>query len=193
LRGPSKFNDGCRSSGSAALKVGPRLLDRGEVGNAIDDWGFPASPPPAADLIAPLYPGATYDKECSAAKSLEAKGKAKWRQVWCYVANEPKGTVGKAFDMELTSASKRGVQVDLIEVSRTPPVTQIQYWLTAAPPQAAATAPPQPAPQPSQQPAPSQEVPAPPGSAPAPPPSGSAPTAGEAIDTVNKLRGLFGR
>jgi hypothetical protein len=63
-------------------------------------------------LIAPLYPGATYDKECSAAKSLEAKGKPKRRQVRCYVANEPSGTVGKAFDMEFTATSKRGVQVD---------------------------------------------------------------------------------
>lgn len=75
-------------------------------------------------------------------------------------------------------------------MSRTPPVTQIQYWLAAAPPQAAAPAVPQqaqPAPQPSQQPAPSQA------SAPASSRTGTSPTADQAIDTVNKLRGLFGR
>jgi hypothetical protein len=72
-------------------------------------------------LIAPLYPGATYDKDCSAAKSLEAKGKPKWRQVWCFVANEPYAKVRDAFDLELRSTSKRGVQVDLTEVSFDPP------------------------------------------------------------------------
>jgi hypothetical protein len=153
---------------------------------------FPANPPSAADLIAPLYPGATYDRECSAAKSLEAKGKPKWRQVWCYVANEPSRTVGNAFDMELTSTSKRGVQIDIVEVSQMPPITQIQYWLTSAPPQAASAAPQQaqPAPQLSQQ----STATASPTSAPTPAPSGSTPSsAGQAIDAVNKLRGVFGR
>ena len=84
----------------------------------------------AAELIAPLYPGATYDKDCSAAKSLEAKGKPKWRQVWCFIANEPYAKVRDAFDLELRSTSKRGVQVDLTERELDPPVMQIQYWLT---------------------------------------------------------------
>ena len=154
---------------------------------------FPDNPPPSAELIAPLYPGATYDKECSAAKTLEIKRKPKWRQVWCYVANEPMGTVRNAFDLELISTSNRGVQVDLTEVSLTPPVTQIQYWLTSDPPQAAAAA--------------STPASAPPADATTSPSNGtpvsttspktdSAPTQPDAAkktkDAVNKLRGLLG-
>ena len=151
---------------------------------------FPSSPPPAADLIAPLFPGATYDKDCSAEKTREAKGKPKWRQVWCYVANEPYMKVRDAFDLDFRSTSKRGVQVDLNEVSATPPVTQIQYWLTADPPQAAAPAPTSP---------PAAEAAASPSGTAA---STTAPTAQPAPaptdvakktkDTVDKLRGLFG-
>jgi hypothetical protein len=156
---------------------------------------FPASPPSAADLIAPLYPGATYDRECSAAKSLGAKGNPKWRQVWCYVANEPKMTVRKAFDLDFISTSKRGVQVDLVERTMTPPVTQIEYWLTAAPaPAPQAQAPAAQPPQPTQ-----QSAAAPAAATPAAPSTASAPTAAtpnssaQAVDTVNKLRGLLGR
>jgi hypothetical protein len=145
---------------------------------------FPDSPPPAADLIAPPFPGATYDKECSAAKSREAKSNPKWRQVWCYVANEPYATVVNAFDLDLRSTSKRGVQVDLNEVSRTPPVTQIQYWLTTAPPQAAAA--PTPATSPSNASSASTTSPA---ADPAPAPTDAAKKAKE---TVDKLRGLWG-
>ena len=151
---------------------------------------FPSSPPPAADLIAPLFPGATYDKECSAEKTREAKGKPKWRHVWCYVANEPYMKVRDAFDLDFRSTSKRGVQVDLNEVSATPPVTQIQYWLTADPPQAAVPAPVS---------APAAEAAASSSGAAA---STTAPTAQPAPaptdvakktkDTVDKLRGLFG-
>jgi hypothetical protein len=143
---------------------------------------FPDNPPPAAELIAPLYPGATYDKECSAAKTLEIKSKPKWRQVWCYVANEPMGTVRNAFDLELISTSKRGVQVDLAEVSLTPPVTQIQYWLSSEPPQTAATAPtPAAAPPPDAATSPKTEP------APAQPD-----VAKKTKDAVDKLRGLLG-
>ena len=143
---------------------------------------FPDSPPPAADLIAPLYPGAIYDKECSAAKSREAKDKPKWRQVWCYVVNEPYAKVRDTFDLEVRSTSKRGVQVDLNEVSVTPPVTQIQYWLTTDPPQAAA--PPTPATSPSNGASAST----------ASPTAEPAPTdvAKKTKDTVDKVRGLFG-
>lgn len=143
---------------------------------------FPASPPPAEELIAPLYPGATYDKECSAAKSLEARGKPKWRpQVWCYVVDQDRASVGKGFDMELISTSRRGVQVELVELSRTPAVTQIVYWLAAAGPQVATPAAPQPSP------APAASTSTPPASAPSPN------SAGQALDAANKLRGLFGR
>jgi len=101
---------------------------------------FPADPPPATELIAPLYPGARYDKDCSAARSLEIRSKPKWRQVWCFVTTDPAGTVGQAFDSDFLATSKRGVDIDIVEVSRTPPVTQIEYWLTAAPAAAAAPA-----------------------------------------------------
>ncbi len=149
---------------------------------------FPDSPPPAAELIAPLYPGATYDKNCSAAKSLEAKGKPKWRQVWCFVANEPYAKVRDAFDLELRSTSKRGVQVDLTDVSPTPPVTRIEYWLTAEAPQAVATA--TPATTTPAEPSASAAVPA---TAPTAEPA-SAPTdvVKKSKETVDKLRGLFG-
>jgi hypothetical protein len=148
---------------------------------------FPDSPPPAADLIAPLYPGATYDKDCSAAKSLEAKGKPKWRQVWCFVANEPYSKVRDAFDLELRSTSKRGVQVDLTELSLDPPVMQIQYWLAAEPPQAAAAT------TPTTTPAESSASAAVPATAPTAEPA-SAPTdvVKKSKETVDKLRGLFG-
>jgi hypothetical protein len=155
---------------------------------------FPADPPPAADLIAPLYPGATYDKECSAKKNLDAKGNPKWRQVWCYVAEAPAQTINKAFDSEITSTSRRGVQVDLVEVSRTPPVTQIQYWLTTAPPKTTT---------PTQSNGSSVAVTSPkPDSAAASASasaSASAPAPAEqdvakqTKDTINKLRGLFGK
>ena len=149
---------------------------------------FPDSPPPAADLIAPLYPGATYDKDCSAAKSLEAKSKPKWRQVWCFTANEPYAKVRDAFDLELRSTSKRGVQVDLTELSLDPPVMQIQYWLSAEPPQAAATT------------TPATTTPAEPSAnaaAPATEPATEAAPAPTDVvkkskETVDKLRGLFG-
>jgi hypothetical protein len=95
---------------------------------------FPDSPPPAAELIAPLYPGATYDKKCSVEKTLEIRQKPRWRQVWCYVVNVPLATVEQSFDGEFRWTYKRGVQVDLNAVSVTPPVTQIQYWLTTDPP-----------------------------------------------------------
>lgn len=147
---------------------------------------FPDNPPPAADLIAPSYPGATYDKECSAAKSREAKDNPKWRQVWCYVANEPYMKVRDAFDLDFRSTSKRGVQVELNEVHVTPPVTQIQYWLTSAPPQAAAA--PTPVASPSNA---STAATTSPTAAPA-----EAPTPTDAAkktkETVDKLRGLFG-
>ena len=151
---------------------------------------FPSSPPPAADLIAPLFPGATYDKECSAEKTREAKDKPKWRQVWCYLANEPYMKVRDAFDLDLRSTSKRGVQVDLNEVSVTPPVTQIQYWLTADPPQAAAPAP---ASSPAAEAAASSSGAAASTTAPTAEPA-PAPTdvAKKTKETVDKLRGLFG-
>jgi len=147
---------------------------------------FPDSPPPAADLIAPPFPGATYDKECSAAKSREAKSNPKWRQVWCYVTNEPYASVVNAFDLDLRSTSKRGVQVTLHDVSRTPPVTQIQYWLTTAPPQAAAA--------PAAAAAASASSASPAGTASSPAEPAPAPTDGakKAKETVDKLRGLFG-
>lgn len=149
---------------------------------------FPSSPPPAAELIAPLYPGATYDKECSAAKSREAKDNPKWRQVWCYVANEPYMKVRDAFDLDLRSTSKRGVQVDLSDVSATPPVTQIQYWLTRDPPQTAAV--PTPATSPSTVSSAGTTSPtADPAPAPAPAPTD---VAKKTKETVDKLRGLFG-
>jgi len=149
---------------------------------------FPDSPPPAADLIAPLYPGATYDKDCSAAKSLEAKGKPKWRQVWCFVANEPYSKVRDAFDLELRSTSKRGVQVDLTELSLDPPVMQIQYWLTAEPPQAAAT----PAAAPAADAAASSGTSASTTAPTAEPASAPTDAVKKSKETVDKLRGLFG-
>jgi hypothetical protein len=149
---------------------------------------FPSSPPPAAELIAPLYPGATYDKQCSAAKSREAKNDPKWRQVWCYVANDPYMKVRDAFDLDLRSTSKRGVQVDLTDVSDTPPVTQIQYWLTRDPPQAAAATAPA-ASEPTATSAGATSPTAEPAPAPAPQPTD---VAKKTKETVDKLRGLFG-
>lgn len=155
---------------------------------------FPANPPPPSELIAPLYPGATYDKECSAAKTLEAKRKPRWREVWCYSVNEPASSVRKAFDLDFRSTSKRGVQVDFSEVSQDPPVTQIEYWLTSAPPEIAA---------PTTQPAPRGAVAQPVSAKPqvpstasqtSAPPTEPAPNpASQAADTINKMRGLFGR
>ncbi len=160
--------------------------------------GFPADPPPAAELIAPLYPGATYDRECSAAKSLEARGGTKWRDVYCYVTSDPAQAVGKAFDSEIRYTSKRGVQVDLVEVSRQPTTTQIQYWLAAAGPQVKAAPPAseakpvaEPAAQPAAQSAAPQAASSPPVAA-SPKPQ-NADGAAQALDTVNKLRGLLGR
>jgi hypothetical protein len=145
---------------------------------------FPSSPPPPADLIAPLYPGATYDKGCSAEKTREAKGKPQWRQVWCYVANEPFSKVRDAFDLEVRSTSKRGVQVDLSEVSAAPPVTQIQYWLTTYTPQAAA------APTPATSPSDSSPGATPPTADPAQAPMD---VAKKTKDVADRLRGLFDR
>lgn len=147
---------------------------------------FPASPPPPAELIAPLYPGATYDKDCSAAKTLEVERKPKWRKVWCYTVNEPYGKVRDAFDLELRSTSKRGVQVDLTDVSPTPPLTRIEYWLTAEPPQAATT----PATTTPAEPSANAAVPA------TEPATEAAPAPTDVVkkskETVDKLRGLFG-
>ncbi len=156
--------------------------------------GFPADPPPASELIAPLYPGATYDRECSAAKSLEARGGPKWRGAYCYVTSDPMPTVAKAFDSDFRYTSKRGVQVDVVEVSRQPPTTQIQYWLAAAGPQVNAAPPAsesRPVTQPAAQPAEPQAASSPPAAA--TPKSQSADGAAQALDTVNKLRGLLGR
>ena len=155
---------------------------------------FPTAPPTDAELIAPRYPGAAYDVECSAAKSMEAQGKPRWRKVYCYVANEPIGTVTQAFDLEVRSTPKRGVQVDLTEVSRNPPVTRIEYWLSAAPPQVAAPATPAGAAQPAMASTPAQSTASQasaPASAPAPAPAPN--PASQAADTINKMRGLFGR
>jgi hypothetical protein len=110
---------------------------------------FPTAPPVDGELIAARHPGSTYDVECSAGKSMEALGKPKWRKAYCFTANDPYDKVRRAFDLEVRSTSRRGVQVDLTEVSRDPPVTRIEYGLAARPPQAA--------------------------------------------DTLNKMRGLFGR
>jgi len=151
---------------------------------------FPANPPPPGELIAPLYPGASYDKECSAAKTLEANGKPRWRQVWCYSVNEPASNVRKAFDLDFRSTSKRGVQVDFSEVSHDPPVTQIEYWLTSAPPEVAAPAV-QPLPQAAGTPPPAATAPVSPAPTPATPATPN--PASQAADTINKMRGLFGR
>lgn len=106
--------------------------------------GFPTSPPAAADLIAPLPPDARYDKECSATKSLDARrNPQRWRQVWCYVVDAPVGTVAQSFDSDFRFTRKRGVQVELVAVSSSPPLTQVQYWLTTAPAESAAPAAPQ--------------------------------------------------
>lgn len=156
--------------------------------------GFPADPPPASELIAPLYPGATYDRECSAAKSLEAGGGTKWRGVYCYLTSDPTQAVGKAFDSDFRYTSKRGVQVDVVEMSRQPPTTQIQYWLAAAGPQVNAAAPASEA-RPAAQPAAQSAAPQAASSlpvAPSPKPQ-NADGAAQALDTVNKLRGLLGR
>ncbi len=152
--------------------------------------GFPAAPPDDTELIAARYPGAAYDVECSAVKSMEAQGKPKWRRVYCFTSTDPYGKVQQAFDLEVRSAPRRGVQVDLTEVSRDPPVTRIEYWMSSGPPHAAAPA------------APAEGTPAPqtvsalPAAAPAPaaPAPATAPNpASQAADTINKMRGLFGR
>jgi hypothetical protein len=151
---------------------------------------FPAAPPTDAELIAASYPGATYAVECSADKSMEAQAKPKWRKVYCFTSGDPYGKVQQAFDLEVRSTPKRGVQVDLTEVSRDPPVTRIEYWMSSAPPQAAAPAAPA-----EGMPAP-QTVSAPPAAAPAPTAPTPAPApnpASQAADTINKMRGLFGR
>jgi hypothetical protein len=151
---------------------------------------FPTAPPSDAELIAARYPGATYDVECSADKSMEAQGKPKWRKVYCFTSSDPYGKVQQAFDLEVRSTPKRGVQVDLTEVSRDPPVTRIEYWLSSAPTQAAAPATPaegRPAPQSAN--APSAAAPAPA----APTPASAPNPASQAADTINKMRGLFGR
>jgi hypothetical protein len=156
--------------------------------------GFPSAPPADTELIAARYPGATYDVECSAAKSMEAQGKPRWRKAYCYVANEPIVTVTQAFDLEVRSTPKRGVQVDLTEVSRNPPVTRIEYWLSSAPSQVVAPVPPSGAAQPAMAPSATQST-ASQASAPAsaPPPAPAPNPASQAADTINKMRGLFGR
>jgi len=146
---------------------------------------FPTTPPGDVELIAARYPGAAYDVECSADKSMEAQGKPKWRKVYCFTSSDPYARVQQAFDLEVRSTPRRGVQVDLTEVSRDPPVTRIEYWMSSGPPHAAAPA------------APAEGMPAPqtvsalPAAAPAP---ATAPNpASQAADTINKMRGLFGR
>jgi hypothetical protein len=159
---------------------------------------FPAAPPSDVELIAAPYPGAAYDVACSADRTMEAQGKPRWRKVYCFTANHPYATVQQAFDLEVRSTPKRGVQVDLTEVSRDPPVTRIEYWIAAASPQSAAptspaegrTTPQASGPQPSGASgtaAPSTTTA--PSPAPAPPPN----PASQAADTINKMRGLFGR
>ena len=151
---------------------------------------FPTAPPTDADLIAPRYPGANYDVECSADKSMEAQGKPKWRKVYCFTSGDPYGKVQQAFDLDVRSTPKRGVQVDLTEVSRDPPVTRIEYWMSSAPPQVAAPTSPAesgPAPQTAGALPAAGSVPAAPTPVPAPNP------ASQAADTINKMRGLFGR
>lgn len=167
---------------------------------------FPASPPSAAELIAPLPSDARYDKECSATKSLEARrNPQRWRQVWCYVVDAPVGTVAQSFDSDFRFTRKRGVQVELVAVSTSPPLTQVQYWLTTAaaesaapaaqppqpqpPPQSASTPGPQPAQTATPQPAATPGEPPPP----ARPAASGADAASQTLDAVNRLRGLFGR
>jgi hypothetical protein len=80
------------------------------------------------------------------------------------------------------------VQVDLSDVSASPPVTQIQYWLTRDPPQTAAV--PTPATSPSTaSSAGTTSAAADPAPAPAPAPTD---VAKKTKETVDKLRGLFG-
>lgn len=178
---------------------------------------FPAAPPPVAELIAPLPADARYDKECSAGKSLEAgRNPTRWRQVWCYTVAAPPDTVRQMFDSDYRFTRKRGVQVEVVEVSGAPPQTQVQYWLTTAPPEAAAPAAPTPpaagAPSGSQpaaapgapatDPTATATAPAAP-SAPAATPSAPPPpvrsdtsttdAASQAMDAVNRLRGLLRR
>jgi hypothetical protein len=151
---------------------------------------FPTAPPTDAELIAPRYPGAAYDVECSADKSLEAQGKPKWRKVYCFTSGDPYRKVRDAFDLDVRSTPKRGVQVDMTEVSRDPPVTRIEYWMSSAPPQAAApTTPAESRPAPHAAGAPPAATPAAPGPTQAPAPN----PASQAAETINKMRGLFGR
>jgi hypothetical protein len=162
--------------------------------------GFPAEPPPAAELVAPLYPGSTYDKECSAAMSFEALSKPKWRRVYCYATTDPAPTVSKAFPNEYKNSTRHGVQLDIVKVRGTPAVTQIQYWLVAGATPAPAAAP---GPRSDASPAapssdaagmPLQAAAAAPAPAVAPMAKPAAPdAAAQAADAANKLRGLFGR
>ena len=121
---------------------------------------------------------------------MEAQGKPKWRKVYCFTANAPYGTVQQAFDLDVRSTPKRGVQVDLTEVSRDPPVTRIEYWMSSAPPQVAAPT------TPAESGSAPQTAGAPLAAPPAPPAPTQAPAlnpASQAADTINKMRGLFGR
>lgn len=147
--------------------------------------GFPTSPPPAAELIAPLPADARYNRDCSANETIAARNNPqRWRAAWCFDVPAPIETVAKSFSSDLRFTRKHGVQVDLKPVAGATPATQVQYWLTTAPPEVPlVAAPPQPAP------ATAQPAAAPQATATAPQPAATTPQPGTAATAPQAATG----
>lgn len=153
---------------------------------------FPAEPPSAAELIAPVTTGARYDRSCSALRSWSDRQRSDVRRVYCYVSDADTTSVRRELG-DYLGTRKYGVQVMAVDASAPSARTRIEYMLLTAGPEAAAPAPataatPSAAPVATTSPAPAPTAePVPPAAAPAPD------AVKQATDAVNKLRGLFGR
>lgn len=150
---------------------------------------FPAEPPSAAELIAPVTAGARYDRTCSALRSWSDRQRSDVRRVYCYVSDADAGSVRRELG-DYLGTRKYGVHALAVDASGpAAPRTRIEYTLLTAGPQQAAPAPAT-TPVPS---AAAPPVPAAPAPAAEPAPSPATDTVKQATEAVNKLRGLFGR
>ncbi|WP_207207813.1 hypothetical protein [Methylibium sp. Pch-M] len=146
---------------------------------------FPAEPPSAAELIAPVPAGARYDRSCSALRSWSDRQRSDVRRVYCYLSEADAGSVRRELG-DYLGTRQHGVHALAVDASTPTAVrTRIEYTLLTAGPQ-----PPAPAPAPTAAATPAPTAPAP---AAEPAPSPATDTVKQATDAVNKLRGLFGR
>jgi hypothetical protein len=163
------------------------------------------NPPTAETLTAPPYPGSQLDAECSADQSASNQSDP---MVYCLYTRDSLEKVkaylagpGKPASWVFAIADKDDVavkgQVTIADV------TQVRYFVSAkkkAAAQAAASNPPATAaspaavaPEPAASPSPAASTADTTEPAAAPEKSDASDTAGKALETVNKLKGLFGR